>query len=127
MFLSTCRMLVCELILFLRLRLNSLEASVTSQDVVPRLFDQHPIHRENMESNLNENVLEGREIRAETVDMSWLKLLYVRVLCSSCFHHSELTVFSFQTVGQDKHENVTFNSGKQFREMIKQKNLHQIK
>ena len=40
---------------------DSLEAGVTSQDVVPRLFDHHPVHRQNMKSDLNQNVLERRK------------------------------------------------------------------
>lgn len=38
--------------------LNSLEAGMTPQDVVPGLFDEHPVHRENVKSDLDQNVLE---------------------------------------------------------------------
>lgn len=37
---------------------NSLEAGVTPQGVVPGLFDEHPIQRQNMEPNLDQNILE---------------------------------------------------------------------
>lgn len=45
----------------------SLKAGVTPQDVVPRLFDHHPVNRENVKSDLNQDVLERSEKRAEMI------------------------------------------------------------
>lgn len=39
-------------------RWDSLKAGVAPEDVVPGLFDEHPIQRQNVEPNLDQNVLE---------------------------------------------------------------------
>lgn len=57
--------------------MDSLEAGMTSQDVVPRLFDHHPVHREDVKSDLNQNVLQKQ------TSADWFKCLNVIPLDSS--------------------------------------------
>ena len=44
-------------------RFDSLEAGVTPQDVVPRLFDQHTVNGQHVEAHLKQNVLETGQTR----------------------------------------------------------------
>lgn len=41
--------------------MDSLEAGVTPEDVVSGLFDQHPAHRENVQTHLDQDVLQENQ------------------------------------------------------------------